>query len=428
MAISTIPLKNVPPEKFPFYHKHVCPPIQPSGSPFDPVTPNVFLERNLLKRMTLPMGDGTAPVGMWIIENPEAGKPGDLLNNPLGVKESFPSPLIRTAQGDVVHCLTGAKTNTHTIHWHGIEPTPMNDGVGHLSFEISGNFTYQFATNEAGTYFYHCHKNTPLHFIMGLYGGFIVDPPKPATDTTTTGPPYPTGGPGYTACGVHPDLPAPIHVERARPGNPPITNEVIKYDREFLWVAGEMDTRWMRLGHDAFMQKCDAGNPIAARNFTQNGFLNNFQPDIFHVLGDAVRTAGKGNPPESTFPSPAFPLAGVVEIQAKVGQTLLIRQITAGFTLHQLTLPIDAYVIAEDGHPLGVGEFHSRYSRPFKIPANTPFRLSSARRWDMILRPKAADIGDKLAKIEFFDWAQKNPDGSDKLWFTARIPVHISLL
>jgi FtsP/CotA-like multicopper oxidase with cupredoxin domain len=301
----------------------------------------------------------------------------------------------------------------------------MNDGVGHLSFEISGNFTYQFATNEAGTYFYHCHKNTPLHFIRGLYGGFIVDPPKPATDTTIAGPPYPTGGPGYAACGVHPDLPAPIPVTRTRPDNPPITNDVIRYDKEFLWVAGEMDTRWMRLGHDAFMQICNAKNPIAARNFTQNGILNNFQPDIFHVLGDAVRTAGKGTPPKYRFPSPGFGLGGVVAVSGTVGQTLLIRQITAGFTLQQITMPVDIIVTAEDGHPLGVGEFHGRYSRPFKVPAGKPFRLSSARRWDMIIPPNTPATSG-IATIEFLDWAQKNPDGTDKKWFTAEIPVNIT--
>ncbi len=370
------------PAEFPAFNKHVCPPTF-GGGPIDPVPANVNVARNLLVNLDLVLPDGEK-IPMWIIEDPE---------DPAGGKV-FPSKMIRTTRGDVVHARVGAKTNTHTIHWHGIEPTAMNDGVGKhsfevASFEVGGNFTYQFATNEAGTYFYHCHKNTVLHFEMGLYGLFIVDPKKPDTPDAAgiEGPPYRTGGPGFAAA-----------------FNPP--THVRKYDVEAFWVGDDIDSKWHALGHNAFMQICDPANPIAAENFTQDGFLHDFNPDIFLITGKGRRTRGVGD--IADFDE--------VAINAKVGDTILIRLLNAGYTIQDYRVGLPAEVIAMDGHALGVPP-RQQYSHPFMLAANEPFRITAARRYDMLI--KASEAGEFPAQMDYMHWI------TGKKLFTARTSINI---
>jgi len=74
--------------------------------------------------------------------------------------------------------LLNASSHPHSIHFHGIHPSNM-DGV----FEVvppGGAFTYEFPAKPWGMQLYHCHS-TPLkkHIHKGLYGAFIIDPPKP---------------------------------------------------------------------------------------------------------------------------------------------------------------------------------------------------------------------------------------------------------
>lgn len=362
MTIRTIPLPSIPPDELAAFHKHVCPPTF-EGGPLDPVTPTVRIARNLLVNLDLELPDGSK-VPMWIIEDPEDKEGGRV----------FPSKTIRTVEGDIVHARVGSLTNTHTIHWHGIEPTTMNDGVGKHSFEVSGNFTYQFATNQAGTFFYHCHKNTPLHFEMGLYGLFIVDPKKPDAPEAAgvAGPPYKTGGPGFVAA-----------------FNPP--THVRKYDVEAAWAFDEIERRWHDLGHNAFMQDCDPDNPVGAKTFTQNGFLNNFNPDVFVISGKAKRAQRPGD--NITFEE--------VEIKARVGETILIRLLNAGYTLQEYKIGMPVEVIAMDGYPLGVPGV-GPYSHPFTRGPNESFRLTSAMRHDLLIR--AAEPGRFPVQVDFIHW------------------------
>src|SRR4051812_18970155 len=89
----------------------------------DFLTANAYLERKVFTDGETVMPDGNR-VRHWGFE--------DTLKAP-GVK-TRPSPLIRVQKGDLVHTKIEAAQNSHTIHQHGIEPTTMNDGVGHVSF------------------------------------------------------------------------------------------------------------------------------------------------------------------------------------------------------------------------------------------------------------------------------------------------------
>src|SRR5215208_156077 len=92
---------------------------------------------------------------------------------------TVPGPVIRATEGDRLRVnLVNAGSHPHTIHFHGIHPSDM-DGV----FEIvdpGESFTYDFPARPYGMQLYHCHS-TPLkkHIHKGLYGAFIIDPPKP---------------------------------------------------------------------------------------------------------------------------------------------------------------------------------------------------------------------------------------------------------
>ena len=90
-----------------------------------------------------------------------------------------PGPVIRATEDDMLEVrFVNEGEHPHTIHFHGIHPAGM-DGV----FEVvpkGEEFLYRFPAKPYGMHLYHCHA-TPLkkHIHKGLYGAFIIDPPKP---------------------------------------------------------------------------------------------------------------------------------------------------------------------------------------------------------------------------------------------------------
>jgi FtsP/CotA-like multicopper oxidase with cupredoxin domain len=92
---------------------------------------------------------------------------------------TVPGPIVRATEDDLLRVrFANGGSHPHTIHFHGIHPGNM-DGVFEV-VEPGDRLTYEFPARPAGFHLYHCHA-TPLkkHIHKGLYGAFIIDPPKP---------------------------------------------------------------------------------------------------------------------------------------------------------------------------------------------------------------------------------------------------------
>ena len=262
---------------------------------------------------------------------------------------TFPSPIIRVMGGDLVQTHLKASKNRHTIHHHGIEPDRDNDGVGHTSFEVIGNYIYQWRAHIAssGTFFYHCHVNTTLHVQMGLFGGLIIDPYEPEP---------------------HPD------------GKKPIADapDDWRYEHERVWVPYALEPDWHTLNHLAGFCGEDAG-------------LNDFNPRYFLL----------GKHPQ--FPD-GRPILGDAEqpvaLTMPAGETAYIRIIQSMY--HPCDLDLGdlgqfASVAETDGRAirtginldgLGGGESH------IAVPWNDwqPHHLSSAQRLGLLLKPTKTGV------------------------------------
>jgi FtsP/CotA-like multicopper oxidase with cupredoxin domain len=262
------------------------------GAPATPgrVTPDVLFRRGIYMNGSMTFDDGNS-VAIWGFTDLAAGQ-GQMDGMGGG---SFPSPAIRVTEGQIVHTeLTVGMMWMHTIHHHGIEPSEENDGVGHFSWDVTnGTYTYQWRPKHAGTYFYHCHTNTPLHAEMGMYGGLIVDP-KPTP-----------GDPAGTKRAFY---------------NGPI------YDVEAIWAADEIDPAWHNL-------------QWAAGTCGGNVGLHNLNPQYFIITGvDGANSA-------LTHPG--------VAVTMQLGQTLLARYICAGFHPQKIDFGgLTVSVVASDGRPL----------------------------------------------------------------------------
>jgi manganese oxidase len=90
----------------------------------------------------------------------------------------IPGPTLRVKQGERVRILFLNKAgHSHSLHFHGIHSSEM-DGIRPVS---NGSATiYEFDAEPYGVHLYHCHiEPVTRHIAKGLYGMFIIDPPKP---------------------------------------------------------------------------------------------------------------------------------------------------------------------------------------------------------------------------------------------------------
>jgi hypothetical protein len=280
--------------------------------------------------------------------------------------ETLPSPVTRVMAGDLAQVHLQPSKNRHTIHHHGIEPDSDNDGVGHTSFEVLGNYTYQWRPHLAssGTFFYHCHVNTVLHVQMGLFGGLIIDPYEPEP---------------------HPDGPKPMFD----------APDSWRYQHERVWVPYSVVPEWHTFHHLAGFCGEDAG-------------LNDFNPRFFG-FGKHFQTAD-GAPVMGTAEEP-------VALTMPVGETAYIRIIQSQY--HPVEFDLGALgefvsVAETDGRGIrpgidldGLGTNNKSIDIPWKDWS--PHRMSSAQRLGLLVKPTRT--GTFPVELTFRHWVTNKKIG-----------------
>ncbi len=100
-----------------------------------------------------------------------------------GYDGAVPGPTLRHRQGERLRVLVrNALPQPTTVHWHGLRLPNAMDGVPHLTqppIEPGGEFLYDFALPDAGTYWYHPHLGSAEQLDRGLSGVLIVDEAEP---------------------------------------------------------------------------------------------------------------------------------------------------------------------------------------------------------------------------------------------------------
>ena len=96
----------------------------------------------------------------------------------MAINNSIPGPTLRFIEGEyaVIHVKNNLETET-SVHWHGLLLPNFYDGVPYLNtppIAPGETFTYEFALNQSGTYWYHSH--TMLQEQAGVYGSFVIEP------------------------------------------------------------------------------------------------------------------------------------------------------------------------------------------------------------------------------------------------------------
>lgn len=355
-------------------------------------------------------------IPFFLFQNPDV---------PMAANGTFPGPTIRVPRGVIYHAHVDAGGQPpHTIHWHGIEPTAINDGVGHTSMEL-GKYTYQWQPNFIGSYFYHCHRNTTQHFEFGLYGFLIIEPPDaydPSDGKNVAG--YPR----RTAANLSnfPEFPG-FNDASLESGNPHAMT--VPYDVEALWVIDDIDSVWRMQGthaHQTFAEHGDKPGINDEFHTNDHGSYNffafhDYNPDYFVVTGfDFPGYVGSTVSIEAGRTIPPDLNSGVkgmqVSIDAGVNQTILIRVLCAAYVKVKVTFPLDVVVIAYDGRALGVPPY-GQYNHPFTVPARTPFEMTTAQRFDVLMRSDTPI--NTFANVEYRHHL------SDEFLLNGRIPVVI---
>ena len=127
----------------------------------------------VVSRMSGNQNIGGQSVGIWYFDRD--GSSQGFMDN-----RKFPSAHLEIIEGQQSNILfRNLSPMDHTIHLHGLDVDQENDGVPATSFSVPmmGSYTYKFLAPHAGTYHYHCHVDTIIHYHRGMTGTIIVRPP-----------------------------------------------------------------------------------------------------------------------------------------------------------------------------------------------------------------------------------------------------------
>jgi hypothetical protein len=421
------------------------------------------VQRDLLHNLVQPTWDGLKSLQFFVI--------GDR-DNPAAAAGTYPGPTLRMPRGVIFNSeTTGKGPPPHTIHWHGMEPTPLNDGVGHCSMEI-GHYTYQWQPNFMGFYFLHCHRNTVQHFEFGLFSAMIFEAPDAyfasiASTNAATGAvtlnniPIGAGRDGKRRCACNLDDPLTglprftqfpgfnrNPVDTPDPGPGPTDTQIsfptdphamtVPFDVEALMVFDDRDSVWSDLAANARTTFPAQGsmpgvNDLFAQNPGVNGFasFNDFNPDYWFVTGVPVpaHKGGVGTIPAGLVIPPALNsgITGTqISVNAKTGDTVLIRILDAAYHFLRITLPVDCVIIAWDGRALGVAPY--AHNEAYLVPAGTKIDVNNmavGRRFDALVR-STVPINDFII-AEFINHKSLVPEAgeTEEIVMTCKVPFNI---
>lgn len=100
--------------------------------------------------------------------------------------QQVPGPRIRITEGDRIRInVTNNLPESTTVHWHGLILPNAMDGPADITqepIEPGQTFTYEFTTQQSGTFFYHSHKEPDRQQALGMYGALIIDPQAPPAE------------------------------------------------------------------------------------------------------------------------------------------------------------------------------------------------------------------------------------------------------
>lgn len=98
----------------------------------------------------------------------------------MAINDQIPAPTLHFKEGDQVTINVYNHLDRDTaLHWHGLlVPWQMDgvEGISQTGIPPGSVFHYHFTLHQSGTYWYHAHAG--LQEQQGLYGAFIIDPPK----------------------------------------------------------------------------------------------------------------------------------------------------------------------------------------------------------------------------------------------------------